>query len=149
MSDNEDRPPVPEGFHRFEVKVACHIFYPGQVSAWSEHRPNYTDARIGSEFAQFVGDPIRHEWKYEGHGGSVITMHKLYRENTRPFDITKDLTGSVTFVTRWGRPMRWRKNGQTKLWKTRPGEFRIPVKYGLYDHTYITHEDVGLYEVEL
>lgn len=33
----------------------------------------------------------------------------------------------------------WRRNGATKTWKTRPGEFRIPVKFGLYGYGYITH----------
>lgn len=33
----------------------------------------------------------------------------------------------------------WRRNGRTKTWKTRPGEFQIPVKYGLYSFDYITH----------
>lgn len=28
----------------------------------------------------------------------------------------------------------WRRNGQTQTWKTRPNEYRIPVKYGM--HTY-------------
>jgi hypothetical protein len=36
------------------------------------------------------------------------------------------------------RTERWRRNGATKLWKTRPDEFRIPVKYGLRDYSYIT-----------
>lgn len=36
----------------------------------------------------------------------------------------------------------WRRNGATKLWKTRPNEFRIPVKHGLYDHGYITQSDI-------
>jgi hypothetical protein len=31
-----------------------------------------------------------------------------------------------------------RRNGKTKTWKTRPGEFQIPVKYGMYDCFYIT-----------
>lgn len=31
----------------------------------------------------------------------------------------------------------WRRNGVTKLWKRTPGRFRIPVKFGLYDHGYI------------
>jgi outer membrane protein assembly factor BamB len=35
-----------------------------------------------------------------------------------------------------------RRNGATKLWKTRPGEFRIPIKYGLKNHGEITHHDV-------
>lgn len=37
---------------------------------------------------------------------------------------------------------RWwdcRRNGRTKTWKTRPGEFRIPVKAGLRACGYITN----------
>lgn len=34
---------------------------------------------------------------------------------------------------------RWRRNGKTETWKTRPGEFRIPVKYGLKGFGQITH----------
>jgi hypothetical protein len=33
----------------------------------------------------------------------------------------------------------WRRNGRTKTWKTRPGEFSVPVKYGLYDYGSINH----------
>ncbi len=33
-----------------------------------------------------------------------------------------------------------RRSGMTKTWKTRPGEFRIPVKFGLYQSGEITHE---------
>lgn len=36
------------------------------------------------------------------------------------------------------RVERWRVNGKCKLWKTRPGEFRLPIKFGLYGHSYIT-----------
>lgn len=38
----------------------------------------------------------------------------------------------------------WRRNGATKTWKTRPGEFRIPVKFGLYSYDYITHTNYHL-----
>lgn len=34
-----------------------------------------------------------------------------------------------------------RRNGATKTWKTRPGEFRIPVKYGMYEYFYITDKN--------
>jgi len=34
--------------------------------------------------------------------------------------------------------LRARRNGKTKTWKTRPNDFRIPVKYGLRDCFYIT-----------
>lgn len=36
---------------------------------------------------------------------------------------------------------RWRRNGATQTWKTRPTEFRIPVKYGMYSYDNITHRD--------
>lgn len=36
----------------------------------------------------------------------------------------------------------WRRNGATKLWKTRPTEFRIPVKFGLRTYDYITQTDL-------
>lgn len=35
----------------------------------------------------------------------------------------------------------WRRNGKTKTWKTRPGQFQIPVKHGLYNYAYITQDD--------
>lgn len=35
-------------------------------------------------------------------------------------------------------PVRCRANGKVKLWKTRPTEFRLPVKYGLRECFYIT-----------
>lgn len=37
-----------------------------------------------------------------------------------------------------GTPVRCRVNGKCKTWKTRPTEFRLPVKYGLRDCFYIT-----------
>jgi hypothetical protein len=32
------------------------------------------------------------------------------------------------------RPLEARRNGRTKTWKRRPNEFRIPVKYGMYEY---------------
>lgn len=37
----------------------------------------------------------------------------------------------------------WRRNGQTKLWKTRPDHFRVPIKYGLYGYGYIDHDNAN------
>ena len=42
-----------------------------------------------------------------------------------------------------GAPLRARVNGQCQLWKTRPTEFKIPVKHGLYDSGYITDKNAG------
>lgn len=44
----------------------------------------------------------------------------------------------VYSLNRDSTPVRARRNGKTKTWKTRPDEFQIPVKYGLKDCFYIT-----------
>lgn len=39
--------------------------------------------------------------------------------------------------------VRVRRSGAVKTWKTRPGEFRMPVKHGLYESGEITHANQG------
>ena len=43
---------------------------------------------------------------------------------------------------------RWRRNGATKTWKTRPAEFRVPVKFGMRSHTYIDQGNAHLFHAE-
>lgn len=38
-------------------------------------------------------------------------------------------------------PLRVRRNGKTQTWKRRPNDFKIPIKYGLYEYSYITQDD--------
>lgn len=40
-----------------------------------------------------------------------------------------------------GTFMRARVSGKAKTWKTRPGEFQIPMKHGLRNSFYLTHEN--------
>lgn len=44
-----------------------------------------------------------------------------------------------------GSPVRWRINGKVKLWKTRPDEFKVPIKYGLKQCDYITHLNADMF----
>lgn len=37
-----------------------------------------------------------------------------------------------------GKHLKVRRNGKTQTWKTRPAEFRIPIKFGLYGYGEIT-----------
>jgi len=46
-----------------------------------------------------------------------------------------------------GTCVRWRVNGAVKTWKTRPNEFRIPVKHGMYDFGYITEKNYHLFHL--
>ena len=45
-----------------------------------------------------------------------------------------------------GTPVRWRVMGKVKTWKSRPNEFMIPVKNGMYRHGYITEGNLNLFE---
>lgn len=40
-------------------------------------------------------------------------------------------------------PLRGRVNGKCQTWKTRPNEFRLPMKYGLKQCFYITDTNCG------
>ena len=47
------------------------------------------------------------------------------------------------------KPNKWRASGKCQTWKTRPNEFKLPVKHGLYNNAYITHENAHLFEVDI
>lgn len=36
---------------------------------------------------------------------------------------------------------RWRVNGKCKTWKTKPEEFVVPIKHGLWTYDYLNHEN--------
>lgn len=40
-----------------------------------------------------------------------------------------------------GEPARWYVNGVCKTWKTRPDEFRLPLKHGLYTYGALDHHN--------
>jgi len=44
-----------------------------------------------------------------------------------------------------GSAVRYRVNGALKTWKTRPTEFQLPIKHGLRDYGYLTHENMGAF----
>lgn len=41
--------------------------------------------------------------------------------------------------------IRVRSNGACKTWKTRPNDFRLPVKHGLYSYGYIDQDTACMY----
>lgn len=43
---------------------------------------------------------------------------------------------------------RYRRNGTTQTWKTRPDHFRIPTKFGLKYYGDITHDNARFYHTE-
>jgi hypothetical protein len=47
-----------------------------------------------------------------------------------------------------GSALRVRSSGNCQTWKTRPEEFKLPVKYGLYESGYITHSNAADWSLE-
>lgn len=41
-----------------------------------------------------------------------------------------------------GSPQVWKITGKPKTWKTRPNEFKIPIKRGLYEYGYLNEGNV-------
>lgn len=37
------------------------------------------------------------------------------------------------------KPIRCRATGACQTWKTRPNDFKLPVKHGMYNSFYLTH----------
>lgn len=62
----------------------------------------------------------------------------------------RNLEYRQTIYNRYGRnadgsPERWRVNGKLKEWKNRPGEFRLPIKWGLKTGGYLTHQNAHMF----
>lgn len=56
-------------------------------------------------------------------------------------DEVRDATGTIEVVDRRGETRKVRINGMPKTWKRKPGDVRIPYKYGLYEYGYLGIED--------
>lgn len=70
--------------------------------------------------------------------------------------ITKDIAASLTYrdtlhhkrkTNSDGTPVRCRVNGKCQTWKTRPDDFKLPVKHGLNECFYITPFNADDWEV--
>lgn len=68
---------------------------------------------------------------------------KAIAESLRPGTILHHLSKTNAD----GTPLRARVNGKCQTWKTRPNEFRLPVKYGLKECFNITHESGAYWTV--
>lgn len=75
-------------------------------------------------------------------------------EIPRRIQMFKALThGTTLFSNRYTQyggksPLKVRVTGKVQTWVTRPDEFKVPVKLGLYDSGYITHTDHQFWEFD-
>jgi hypothetical protein len=47
----------------------------------------------------------------------------------------------VSFIDKYGKVRDAKVNGAVKLWKTRPNDVRMPLKYGLREYFFVQFED--------
>lgn len=76
----------------------------------------------------------------------MITKEQATNEANRYFHYTGKQQCSKSVGKRGGvttSTVVARRNGATQVWKTRPDEFRIPVKHGLYEYGEITHQNAS------
>ena len=66
---------------------------------------------------------------------------------TKDQAITARQFAHVSMKDSRGDPLRCRSNGKCQVWKTRPDEFKLPVKYGLYQYFYITNDNANEWSV--
>lgn len=76
----------------------------------------------------------------------LAELLRLYVATAPALEITS-LQSTQEFWHRYernadGTPVRCRKTGQLKTWKTRPGDFKQPVKYGLKHSFYLTPANI-------
>jgi len=55
--------------------------------------------------------------------------------------------GRLSVVMTNGRVWKARRNGKTQTWKTRPNDFRIPIKMGLKSYGAIDHQNMQSPEI--
>ena len=77
----------------------------------------------------------------------LVELLRLYVATAPALDI-QDIENNHEFWHRFernagGTPLRCRKSGQLKQWKTRPDDFRQSVKYGLKQSFYITPANIS------
>ena len=58
------------------------------------------------------------------------------------FEIALD-AGRVRVRMSNGNLWSCRRNGKTQTWKTRPSEFRIPIKYGFKEYGQVTQHNLN------
>lgn len=78
----------------------------------------------------------------------MVTQEQALTE--RYFHYTGKQNCTVTIGTRGGvteKKIEVRANGKCQTWKTRPLDFRLPIKYGLYEYAYITQDNAHDFHV--
>ena len=86
------------------------------------------DSPDSLDAAGYVGDLIKAKESGEVNFFSAQTANHFWHRTQR---------------NKRGAAVECRRNGATKTWKRQPGVFKIPVKYGLYNHFYITNDNAS------
>lgn len=108
-----------------------------------EEKPSQVENQ--QEMAQEVRSDLQGmPWVCLSGDAGLCLLPSCLRKASQGIMITKEQAMThtmfyhVRFVNADGTAVRARANGRIKLWKTRPDEWRLPVKYGLKGCFYLT-----------
>ena len=124
----------------YEFIKRCEAVVPGELTVatdiWNEV-DGWVDPEIYWQFMMLI---IPWAFRDLTNVNSIRFTYGLTKEQAVN---TNDCTefNHVTEKNADGTPLRCRVNGKCKTWKTRPAEFKLPVKHGLYNCFYITNHN--------
>ena len=81
--------------------------------------------------------------------GKVFKCFGQIRENTMTRNEIETALDRGTLKVRQRSGTLWsvRRNGRTQTWKTRPNDFRIPIKIGFRSYGYIDQDNINSEEL--
>jgi hypothetical protein len=82
--------------------------------------------------------------KYQGREG-----HGTFRQMSNSEVLALRPGQEIWFRSRQGDARRARVNGKLKTWKRKPGQFELPLKYGLYEYCRLGNSDLPMLLVEV
>lgn len=69
--------------------------------------------------------------------GQELYFTQMYKVINTRFDPQTGKTFTVTEPVPGEKVRKFRVSGKPKTWKTRPGDVKVPIKYGLYENAYV------------
>lgn len=136
----DEDPPTKPGVPMLTPRQTAAQWHTGQTSAL------FAFASSGTILPDIEAE-IQSAWFSTTRHLDRVYLARLWCEVAAPIRLNNieasQIFWSRTLTNSDGTPLRVRRNGQLKTWKTRPGQYRLPVKYGLKTGTYITEANAA------
>lgn len=136
----DEDPPDEIGVPMLTPRQTAGQWHTGQTSTL------YTYASSGTVLPDIEAE-IQSAWFSTTKPADHVDLARLWCEVAASIRLNNIEEGEIfwsrTLTNSDDTPLRVRRNGKLTTWKTRPGQYRLPVKYGLKTGTYITEANAS------